>query len=83
MAREADHLAVLCAAWVGTPRREIGEHINGGDEERVATEEDLRVGRRLVREEGLTGSCREAQRARPQPLNKIIVIPFLPEGISP
>jgi len=50
VAREADHLAVLRAARVGTPRREIEEDVGGGDEERVR-EEDLRVGRRLVREE--------------------------------
>jgi hypothetical protein len=35
MAREADHLAVLRAAWVGIPRGEIEEDIDGGDEERV------------------------------------------------
>lgn len=50
VAREADHLAVLRAARVGTPRGEIEEDVGGGDEERVR-EEDLRVGRRLVREE--------------------------------
>jgi len=50
VAREADHLAVLGAARVGTPRGEIEEDVGGGDEERVR-EEDLRVGRRLVREE--------------------------------
>jgi hypothetical protein len=50
VAREADHLAVLRATRVGTPRGEI-EDVGGGDEERVR-EEDLRVGRRLVREEG-------------------------------
>ena len=50
VAREADHLAVLRAARVGTPRGEVEEDVGGGDEERVR-EEDLRVGRRLVREE--------------------------------
>ena len=35
MVREADHLAVLRAAWVGIPRGEIEEDINGVYEERV------------------------------------------------
>ena len=48
--READHLAVLRAARVRAPRREVEEDVGGGYEERVR-EEDLRVGRRLVREE--------------------------------
>ena len=50
MAREADHLAILRAARIGTPRGEVKEDVGGGDEERVR-EEDLRVGCRLVREE--------------------------------
>jgi hypothetical protein len=50
VAREPDHLAVLCAARVRTTRREIKEDVGGGHEERVR-KEDLRVGRRLVREE--------------------------------
>ena len=50
VAWEPDHFAVLGAARVWAPRREIEEDVGGGDEERVR-EEDLRVGRRLVREE--------------------------------
>jgi len=50
VAWEPDHLAVLGAARVWAPRREIEEDVGGGHEERVR-EEDLRVGRRLVREE--------------------------------
>jgi hypothetical protein len=48
--RESDHFTVLCAARVGTPRREIEEDVGCGDKERVG-EENLRVRGRLVREE--------------------------------
>jgi hypothetical protein len=47
---ESDHLAVLCATRIGTPRREIKKDVGCGDKERVR-EENLRVGGRLVGKE--------------------------------
>jgi hypothetical protein len=45
--REPDHLAVVHAARVRAPAREVIEYLGGGDESRVG-EENLRVWRRLM-----------------------------------